>query len=402
MPAKPAKRIDEAYIAREKALSHRSAAGNELAYLKDVLESGNLSGLMGGTFTGRFEKKFAELTGSNHAVAIANCMCALHAAVVAAQAGPGCEVICDSLYVFGAMAVLYNGAIPVFVDIDPTTHNMNPDTIAAAITDRTRAVIVTHAWGLPAEMDRICAIAREHNLVVIEDCAEAVLARHKGHYTGTLGDMGCFSFQASKQMSLGDGGMATAQEERYAKALANYAGAPTFLSVAYGLDYNYRINEPTAAIGLARLEQLPAFIEQLKTNASYYDQAVADCPWLTLQRGPDECEHSFYYWVANIRDDIAGAPSLEKVKSALNAAKIGSISVGYTGIPAYGHPLIANRAANAFGDARNADCRMNYDPGTCPVAERIIPRMIMAYVIGPEHEAQRQAAALKTVIDSVS
>ena len=393
--------VDETYIEAEKNLSSRPATGNELKYLQQVLASGNLSSLMGGKFTPRFEQKFSELTGSKYSIAMNTCMSALHAAVVAAGAGAGSEVICDSVYVFGSMAVLYNNAIPVFVDINPTTHNIDPDKIEAAITERTKAVIVTHAWGLPAEMDRIVEICKKHNIVVIEDCAEALSAKYKGKYTGTWGDAGCFSFQASKQLSLGDGGMATAQNEDYYKSLANYAGAPTFLSVAYRLDYNYRMNEQTAAIGLARLETIRQEIDRLKNNAVIYDQAVEGCDWITLQRGPEGAEHSFYYWAANFIDTGNG-PTLEKFKSELEKMNAPALSVGYTKMAAYQHPLIRKKRAQAFADERNKKCQMSYEDGHCPMAEKTVPRIILGYTIAPDDAVKRDAEKLNQVIRKLS
>jgi len=393
-------KIEEIYIDTERNLSSRGVQGNELVYLKRVMESGNLSSLMGGTVTPLFERKFCELTGSKYAVAMHSCMSALHSAVIAAGAGVGTEVICDPVYVFGAMAVLYNNAVPVFVDINPTTHNMDPDKLRVGITERTKAVIVTHAWGLPAEMDRILEICRQYDLVVIEDCAEAVLARYKGQYTGTMGDVGCFSFQASKQLSLGDGGMATAQDEKLHEALANFAGAPTFLSVAYSLDYNYRVNELTAAVGLARLETLSREIERLRRNAVHFDQAVDGCEWITLQRGPEGAEHSFYYWAANFVE-IDNGPTLEDFIAALEKAKASTLSVGYTRMAAYQHPVIRKRRAAAFTDPRNKDCQMRYEDGTCPVAEKTVPRIIMGYTIAPEDVVRKDAETLRKVIDSL-
>lgn len=392
---------EESYIKTEKNLSSRPSRGNELKYLQQVLDSGNLSSLMGGTFTPRFEKKFSELTGSKYSIAMNTCMSALHAAVVAAGAGAGSEVICDSVYVFGSMAVLYNNAIPVFVDVNPTTHNMNPDKIEEAITERTKAIIVTHAWGLPAEMDRIVEICKKHNIMVIEDCAEAVFAKFKGKYTGTWGDAGCFSFQASKQISLGDGGMATAQNESIYKALASYAGAPTFLSVAYDLDYNYRINEQTSAIGLARLETVQQEINRLKSNAAIYDKAVDGCDWITLQRGPDGAEHSFYHWAANFIDTDNG-PTLEEFKAKLKKANIPTLSVGYTDMAAYQHPLIKEKRAQAFTDERNKKCQMNYEDGHCPIAEKTVPRIILGYTIAPDEVVKQDAERLYEVIQNLS
>lgn len=389
---------DDKLLEQERQHSGRSYAGNEMKYLGEVLDSGRLSSLNGGTFVPRFEEAFARLLGARHAVAINTCMSALHAGVLCAGAGPGSEVICDSEFIFGSMAVLYNNAIPVFVDIDPVTHNMDPDGIEGAITERTKAVIVTHAWGLPAELDRIVEISRRRGLLVIEDCAESLLADYKGRYTGAWGDVGCFSFQASKQLSLGDGGMATAATEELQRRIAAQAGAPTFQSVAYNLDFNYRMNEPTAAIGLAQLETLPDFIEQLRANARRYDDAVDGCSWMRLQRGPEGANHSFYHWAATFQGDDR---ELAEFRSVVESAGLSSISIGYTGKPAYRHPLIENRDAHAFHCPQNAGHSGRYDDGVCPVAERVIPRLILGYVVEPEETAKHEADKLRRVIEEI-
>jgi perosamine synthetase len=389
---------DDDLIDQEKAASGRSYAGNELAYLRAVLSSGHLSSLMGGTFVPRFEKAFAHALGAKHAVAMANCMCALHSAVLCAGAGPGIEVICDSEFIFGALAVLYNSAIPVFADIDPVTHNLNPEAIEPLITDRTRAVIVTHAWGLPAEVDRVEAIARRHDLLLIEDCAESLLAAYQGRMTGTWGDIGCFSFQASKQLSTGDGGMATTSSDEIADKLGAQAGAPTFLSVAHNMDFNYRMNEPTAAVGLAQLETIPEFIAALRRKAALFDQAVEGCPWIKLQRGPAGADHSFYHWAATFDEREAQGLSLDTFKAEVKSTGLAAVSVGYTGMPAYKHPVIAERRAHAFRCAENAGHSGRYEDGACPAAERAVPRLILAFLVGPEDAARRDADRLQALI----
>lgn len=388
---------DDVMIEQEKHMAVRSFDGNEMAYIGEVLSSGRLSSLTGGTFVPTLEKAFADALGVRHAVAINTCMSALHAGVLCADAGAGSEVICDAEFIFGSMAALYNNAIPVYIDIDPITHNMNPDLIEPAITDRTKAIIVTHAWGLPAEMDRIVEIGRKHGLMVIEDCAEALLAEYRGRFTGAWGDVGCFSFQASKQLSTGDGGMATTSNEEIRRRIAAQAGAPTFHSIAYDLDFNYRMNEPTAAIALAQLEVMPAFIDKLRRNARYYDDAVEGCSWIHVQRGPEGAKHSYYHWAATFDGDAKGL-SLEEFRGAIEAAGFSSISVGYTNMPAYQHPLIAERRAHAFHCPVNAGHSGRYETGTCPVAEHVVPRLILAYVVEPEDTARSEAEKLRRVI----
>jgi dTDP-4-amino-4,6-dideoxygalactose transaminase len=382
---------------REKEMAGRCYRGNDMRYLQEVLACGKLSSLSGGTFVPRFEKKFAQMLDVARAVAMNSCMSTLHAAMICAGAKPGCEVICDSEFVFAAMAVLYTGAIPIFVDIDPITHNMDATKLEAAINERTKAIVVTHAWGLPADMDEILRIARRRNLLVVEDCAESILATYKGRYTGSLGDIGCFSFQASKQLSLGDGGMATANSEAIAESLALHAGAPTWQSVAYGLDFNYRMNEPTAAIGLAQLEVLPQVVESLRANAAHYDEAVKGCPWLHLQRGPDYARHSFYHWAATFDGERYGI-TLDQFKAAIRESGLKSITVGYTQMPAYKQPVIKNELAHAYHCAENRCDHERYPEGLCPVAERVIPRVVIAYVLGSEHMAREEAEKLHDVV----
>jgi dTDP-4-amino-4,6-dideoxygalactose transaminase len=191
--------------------------------------------------------------------------------------------------------------------------------------------------------------------------------------------------------------MATANDEKLYKLLGKHAGAPTFLSVAHSLDFNYRMNEPTAAIGLAQLETLPETIAQLKRHARYYDEAVAGCPWLELQRGPDGAEHSFYHWAATFRGEKHEI-ALDDFTTAIQEAGLSSISVGYTKIPAYCHPVIRDQLAHAFHCPENRATRRSYGHGLCPVAEEIIPRLVLGYLIEPEETAKREAEKLSGAI----
>jgi dTDP-4-amino-4,6-dideoxygalactose transaminase len=280
---------------------------------------------------------------------------------------------------------------------------MDPDLIEAKITERTKAIIVTHVWGLPAEMDRIVKVARRHKLLVIEDCAHAILATYKGKYVGTWGDIGSFSFQMSKQMGLGDGGMAVTNDEEIAKALDLHAGAPTFLSVAHGLHFNYRMPEQTAAIGLGQLARLRGYIDELIEIGHLYDAAVEGCPWITLQRGPAEAKHTFHLWGATFHGEKAGI-SMEDFKKALAEAKC-SLGIGYTKMAAYKHPLIANRMG--YGRGCPLDCphykgtQNRYPDGLCPKAEDLFPRLLYYGTFGPKPTHQANADKLRKAVEMV-
>ena len=375
----------------------------ELALLKEVLDSGKLSCLGGGTMTKRFEQEFADALGAKYGVAMNSAMSVLHASVQAAGAGAGDEVLCDPVCVFGAVATMYNNAVPVFVDVKRETWNMDPDCIEAKITERTKALIVTHVWGLPAEMDRIVEIAHEHDLVVIEDCAHSVFATYNGRNTGTCGDIGSFSFQMSKQLALGDGGMAVTSDEELRDRLNLNAGAPTFGAVAHDLHYNYRMTEQTAAIGIGQLHRARGYVDGLIENAGLYDAVINDCDWIDLQRGPAESVHTFHLWGATFKGDDAGV-SLDDFKAALKEAGAG-IGVGYTNMPAYRHPLLDKRLG--YGRGCPLDCPLyegtgnQYPDGLCPNTEWLMPRILYTGTFGPKEHHAANAEKLRKAIEIV-
>jgi perosamine synthetase len=370
-------------------MPERDYGKEELRYLKQVLASGRLSVLAGGQMQGRFERAFAEAHGAKYAVAMNSAMSVLHASVITAGVGPGDEVLCDPVCVFGALAAIYQRGKPVFVDCKPVTFNMDPAQIREKITRRTKAIIVTHVGGLPAEMDRIMAIARRHRLVVIEDCAHALLATYKGKHAGVWGDIGSFSFQASKQLSLGDGGMAITNKRRIAAALGLHAGAPTFHSIAHGVHYNFRMNEQTAAIGLVQLPKARAACRELIQIARRWDAAIEDCPWLVAQRGPQGAQSTYHLWVATFEGGKHGI-SRKRFREALRAHGA-PFSVGYTNRPAYQHPVFDK----AFPKG-------TYPKGLCPNAEHMVPRMVLGYTMVPMEKAKRAADALRNAIKELS
>jgi len=383
----------------------------ERQYLSEVLESGIW--WRGGwsddqvekSKVASFERAFAAYQDAAYGVAVTNGTQALECALKALGIKPGDEVIVPAAtFVATATAVILVNAIPIIVDIDPVTHNMNPDLIEAKVTDRTKAIIVTHVWGLPAPMDKIVEIARRRSLFVIEDCAHALFSTYKGRYVGTFGDVGSFSFQMSKQMALGDGGMAVTNDEKVRDELALHAGAPTFHSVAHGLHWNYRITEVTAAIGLAQLQRAPEYVAGLQAVARLYDDAVAGCDWITLQRAGPEAVHTFHLWAATFWGDRKGI-SLDDFRQALQRHEC-DVSIGYTGMPAYRHRLIASRMG--YGRGCPLDCPHyagmgnQYPDGLCPVAEEVIPRILLVYTFADDEYHKRNAERLHQVIQSLS
>jgi perosamine synthetase len=370
----------------------------DLARLQEVLASGNLCAIPGAQVPA-FEREFAAAMKAPYAVAVCNAMAGLHAAVAAAGAGAGDEVIVDPMVTFAALAALYNNAIPVFADIDPTTHTMDPATLEACLSERTKCIIVTHLWGLCAAMDPILEFARRHGLLVIEDCAHALFATYQGRYAGTLGDLGVFSFQQSKHMTTGDGGMVLCQTEELRDRVRSMVH---FSTVPPRLAWNYRMNELTAAVGRVQLTRAREYVRQCQENARYYHDAVAGCSWIQPQAVPPGHEHVYHIWAAAFYGERVGV-SLAAFQAACQEMGV-SISFGYIGQPAYLHETIA--APVAYGRGCPIHCPLRarplaYQPGLCPQAEDLMGRLMLIYTGGESDQAQANAARLRQAIEKV-
>ncbi len=351
----------------------------DLAAVKEVMDSGNLCAIPG-TKVPEFERRFADEFGSPHALAGANAMAMMHAAIAAAGVGPGDEVICDPMVSFAALSVMYHNGIPVYCDVDRYTHNMAPANLEALITERTKAIWVTHLWGLPADMDEINAIAQKHGLFVMEDCAHAIYAQYKGRYTGTLGDVGTFSFQQSKQMGLGDGGMALMKSEAVRQAMHEVCH---FGTIPSRLSWNYRMNELIAAVGIVQLGRAKGYVQQCVDNAETLCNAVADFDWIVPQHVPEDRTNSWHIWTALFEGDKVGI-DYEEFKQACQEAGA-SVNFGYIGKPAYLHDTL--REPKAYGKGCPVYCphaarKISYEEGLCPVAEDIMPRLMLVYTGG--------------------
>ncbi len=242
----------------------------EKAAVMAVLESGQLAQ---GSVVADFEKAFAEYCGVKHAVATSNGTTALHIAVLANEIGPGDEVITAPFtFIASANSVVYAGGRPVFVDIDPVSFNINVDQIEAAITERTKAIMPIHLFGNSAEMGRIMEIAAKHGVLVIEDAAQAHGAEEGGKRAGSWGT-GCFSFYPTKNITTGEGGIVTTDDDCVADRarMARSHG----MRVRYyheSLGYNFRMTNIHAAIGMAQLPKLESFNEKRIANAAYLNE----------------------------------------------------------------------------------------------------------------------------------
>lgn len=270
---------------------------DEINEVVAALRRGEISGSFGESIP-RFEQAFAEYCGCRHGVAVSSGTTALHVAVTAAGIGQGDEVlVSSSTNIASALAIYHNGAVPVPVDSENVTWNLDPGLIEALITPRTRAIIPVHLFGHPADMDRIMEIANRHTLTVIEDCAESHGATLHGKMTGSFGQMGCFSFYANKIITTGEGGMVVTNDDRLAdrlRLLRNLAFTkPRFRHEEAG--FNFRMTGYQAAMGLAQFRKINAIIDEKRRVAHTYNRFLKDVPGLQL---PIELPGAFnVYWM---------------------------------------------------------------------------------------------------------
>lgn len=335
-----------------------------------VLESGVLCSISGMEVPA-FEAEFAAEMGSPLAMAIVNAMAGLHCGVVASGAEHGDEVIVDPMVAFAALGALYHHCRPVFCDVERDTHLMDATKLPELLTDRTRAIIVTQLWGMCAEMDAINAFAREHGLLVIEDCAHAIYATYDGAYAGTLGDVGVYSFQQSKQMALGDGGMTVMKDESVRQIMHEMT---TFGTVPARLGWNYRMNELVAAVGRVQLTRARAYVDMCTQTAAMFNEAVEGCEWIVRQADRPGRVNTYHIWSAAFAGEEHGI-SLDRLREACAEHGLG-LRIGYIERPAYAHGPIAQ-----YLD----------DEPNCPVAEWLMPRLLMLGT-GGDPQAHRETA----------
>jgi perosamine synthetase len=271
-----------------------------MKYVTDCLRSGWVSSL--GEYITMFEKKFSHYCGCGFGVSCSNGTVALHLALSALGIKEGDEVIVPSLtFIATANAVHYTGAKPVFVDSEPSTWNIDPDKIEEKITKRTKAIIPVHLYGHPCNMNPIMDIAKENNLYVIEDAAEAHGAEYNGKKTGGIGDLACFSFYGNKIITTGEGGMLVTNNEEIAKRSKLLRDQGMSKEKRYWheiVGYNYRLTNLQAALGVAQLERIDNFIEIKRCNARLYNSFLKNVRGVVLP--PEEEWAKNVYWMYSV------------------------------------------------------------------------------------------------------
>jgi perosamine synthetase len=294
----------------------------ELAYVADCIKSGWISSL--GDYVRTFENRFAAYCGARYGVATFNGTVALHLLAATLNLGPGDEVIMPSLtFVATANAIHYTGAKPVFVDSEHDTWNIDPDTVAKAITSRTKAIIAVHLYGHPAKMDPLRAIADTHGLLLLEDAAEAHGAHYKGQRVGSLSDAAIFSFYGNKIITTGEGGILVTNNKAWAERaffLENQGRYPDNPYWHPEVGYNYRMTNIQAAIGVAQLERIDEMIAIRQRNAAHYQQRLANVPGLTLPPQMDWAENVYWMYSVIVEDEFG--PTRDEVQVRLREAGI--------------------------------------------------------------------------------
>lgn len=273
---------------------------DEINAVVTALKQGEISGSFGNSI-GQFEEEFAAYVGCRYGITVNSGSSALLVAVAAAQLEPGDEVLMNSsTNIATAVAATHNRAIPVPVDSENETWNLDLDLIEALITPRTRAIIAVHLYGHPVDMDKLCEIAQKHNLIVIEDCAESHGAMCRGKMTGSFGDMGCFSFYANKVITTGEGGMVTTNDPQMAERLRLLRNLgftnPRFRHEIAG--YNFRMPGYMAAMGLVQTRKIERIVAKKQHMGETYTRYLSDIPGLQLPVEKDWARN--VYWMYGV------------------------------------------------------------------------------------------------------
>jgi dTDP-4-amino-4,6-dideoxygalactose transaminase len=387
----------------------RSFDDDEIAQLRAVLDSGVLTATKGSA-TAQLETAFANLLGVAHAVACSSGTSAIHAAVAALDPDPGDEIITTPITDMGALTpILYQGAIPVFADVDADTGNVTAATVAARLSDRTRAIVVTHLFGLPAEVDAIASLAAERGIPVIEDCAQAYLARRSGRIVGGFGAFGCFSLQQGKHITTGEGGLVVSPDN----ALAREARLWVNKGWAYGepdpdhraMALNARTTELQSAVALAQLAKLDAGVQQRIASAEHLTKHLDALPGLAAPPVPDGDTMSYWRFPLLVDlDVIPGGPGA--IGAALRDSGIAS-SPRYIQKPAFACGLFRDRKGLGSSGWPFTQARpeaLDHDPARFPGAYAYLDRVL---VIGwnekvTEAHADRLADALRAATSTTT
>lgn len=349
----------------------------EVSAVNVVLASGMLAQ---GPKVAELEKAFAAYCGTNYAVAVNSGTAALHAALFAAGVGPGDEVITTPFsFIATINPILFLGAKPVLVDIDPATFNLNIKHLEKAITPKTKAILPVHLYGQPCDYDALDVIAKKYNVLVIEDACQAIGATYGSKKAGNLGDMACFSLYATKNIMCGEGGMVTTNNENFAETIRHFRQHGMSGPYEYAhIGYNYRMSDLHAAIAVEQLKKVERFTNSRQKIARHFDAGLAGIPGIDLPKIAPNRTHVYHQYTVRITKDFAC--SREDFIQALRNKEIGA-GVYYPK-PLHTIPHIAKAGS--------------YKEGDFPVAEQAAKEVVSL----PVHPKVSEADAHK-IIDAV-
>lgn len=360
----------------------REVGPNALTYLEEWVRSGNTADLLG-----RFDEAFARLNGARYAISVANCTVACHTAISAVGVGPGDEVIVSPISDYGTLyGIIAQRAIPVFSDVNPLNGNVTAEDVKRRITSKTRALILTHWAGITIDMDPIMEISSSYSLPVIEDCCQAPLAKYRNSNAGTIGSLGCFSFDNEKHISCGTGGAVITDEEVYAKRASNFAEARgSFVEdPLYGrrhkiLGCNYRFDGLRAAECLAQIEILPVQVARRRYLGAKLNKLLSEIEG--IRPCPIPADGDAVYWIFPfIVETEALSVDLDTFAAALNAEGLAASSGRYYLIPD-SHDLLNDlRHTYSIGDRpggnRDTYFDRKYSAGMTPKAKWYVDHML--------------------------
>ncbi len=342
--------------------------------LLEALESGRWCRIYAGSKAEQFEKAFAAYQDAKHGIAVANGTVSLELALKTGGIGFGDEVLVPAVtFIASASAITEVGAVPRFVDVDPETAAISPSAIEDSLTDRTKAVMVVHYGGYPVDFDKILPIAKRNNLFLVEDCAHAHGTEWNGHKVGAIGDMGSFSFQESKSLASGEGGMVLTNKDELAERarlihnigrVVGRSGYEHFI-----LSSNYRLSELQAALLLAKMDELPKEVDQKSTDGKYLAEKLRRIGGVEpLKKDSRITKRGYYFFIARYdKTKFSGLPKTRFLE-ALNAEGVPAGS-GY-GMPLYKQP--AFRKENLKGVIPKGIKTPDYEKLSLPGAEKYI------------------------------
>lgn len=366
--------------------------GNELKYLKMVLQAESWSAT-GGSWNQALEQAFAKKFGVRYAVALNSGTSSLHAALEAAGVGPGDEVISPAITVImNTTATIHANAVPVYADIDSQTFTIDPKDIEKKVTSRTKAIIPVSIYGLPSDMDPIMEIAKKHNLIVIEDNAECFLSTYKGKLAGTIGHMASYSFENTKHISCGEGGMVITNNEKYAE-MARKIGGHGFknLKASEGrirlnqdvfqnpnykrhdeIGWNYRLPEFNAAVALAQLERIDELVKMRVKSARLFIEVMSECDYLIPQKIPQGYTNSYYTLGVIYEGEKSIGIKWEDFRKEY--IKNGGDGIyGAWSVPYLEPVMVEKKYVKRYPEIYS---NIDYKKGLCPVAECVQPKIM--------------------------